>query len=232
MKSKNEIIRFFMIIFIFAAISLGFINKINNLKSKNEALKKENFKFINEAANLNNKISTLEDNLQKVNIEKYSQDTSTLAIDYMEVTDKVRFMEKDGAIHQLPQSASRVLRPISANTLVKVVMKASVNGEAWLFVQIPTYDSATNNRGWIKESESTPFTKDKIKLVKNIEIKAGSEYYETEEYNDIKNTTPKKFEMIDSGCLIEKKEGYCKVSQAGGVIVWVKESSIIYPEVK
>lgn len=233
MKNKKEVIRLVMLLFIFSVISIAFLNQSHDLKSKNEILKKENNNLKTEAVKLKNNTSKLEENIRQIKLDQEEKNNkSALNINYTDVTDNVRFIEKESHILQLPQSGSIAMRPVYPNTLVKVYEKALVNGETWLFIEIPTYDSPENNRGWLKESDSVPLTKEKVKLVQNIEIQAGSEYYETEEFKDIKTTTPKKFEMLDIGWLVEKNEGYCKVSQAGGRTVWVKESSIIYPEVK
>jgi len=216
MKNKKIFISFIILLFIFSTLTIGCSNKSNNLKSENQTLKAEN-------AQLKDKVSQLEKSIN----------TKPLFIDYVEINEKVRFIEKENNILALPQSGSIIMRPVASNTLATVYEKALVDQESWLFVQIPVYDTPTNNRGWIKESDTIAYTKDKIKLVQSdVEIKAGSEVYETFEFNNIKTTTPIKLTMIDRGRLEEKKDGYCRISQAGGKDIWVKEISVIYPEVK
>lgn len=63
----------------------------------------------------------------------------------------------------------------------------------------------------------------------DVSIIAGAEVYETFKFEDIKKTTPEKLVNEDSGRLEEKNNGYCRISQAGGRDVWVKESSVVYP---
>ncbi|MDQ7096116.1 hypothetical protein REC12_21195 [Desulfosporosinus sp. PR] len=106
-----------------------------------------------------------------------------------------------------------------------------VEDVTWLFIAIPVYDSLTNSKGWIKENDTVPYTKDKVTLVQSdVAIKAGAEVYKTFNFDDIKKTTPIKLVAEDGGRLEEKVNGYCRISEAGGVSVWVKESSVIYPE--
>lgn len=225
MKRKKIFIGSVSLLLIFYAITIGCYRKINNPKSENQMLKIEN-------AQLKDRVFQLEKNINELKLTKGNINTETLAINYVEVTDKVRFIEKENYILALPQSGSLIMRPISSNTLATVYDNALVNNESWFFVQIPAHDCPINNKGWIKECDTTAYTKDKIKLVQSdVEIKAGSEAYEAFEFKDIKTTTPIKLAMKDSGRLQEKKDGYCRISQAGGKDIWVKETSLIYPEV-
>ena len=226
MKKKKSFLGFVILLFIFSAIIIIYSNESNNFKCGNQILEIENLR-------LKNKILQLEESISDLKLTKDDITTKTLPIYYVEVNDKVRFIEKENNILALPENGSSIMRPVDTNTLATVYQKALVNDESWLFVQIPTYDSPINNRGWIKESDTTAYTKDKIKLVQSdVEIKAGAEVYETFEFKDIKTTTPIKLIMKDSGRLLEKKEGYCRIFHAGGRDIWVKESSVIYPEVK
>ena len=231
MKNKKIFLGFVILLFIFSAIIIIIIiiiysNESNNFKCGNQILEIENIR-------LKNKILQLEKDVSDLKLTKDDINKKILSIYYIEVNDKVRFIEKENNILALPESGSSIMRPVDTNTLATVYEKALVNDESWLFVQIPTYDSPINNRGWIKESDTTVYTKDKMKLVQSdVEIKAGSEVYETFEFKDIKTTTPIKLIMKDSGRLLEKKEGYCRIFHAGGRDIWVKESSVIYPEVK
>ena len=226
MKNKESFISFVILLFIFSTLTVGCSNESNNLKSENEILKTEN-------AQLKDKVYQLGKSISEIKLNQGNITLKPLMIDYVEVNDKVRFIEKENYILALPQSGSSIMRPVSTNTLATVYEKALVDQESWLFVRIPTYDAATNNRGWIRESDTTAYTKDKIKLVQSdVEIKAGSEVYKTFEFKDIKSTTPIKLKVKDSGRLQEKKDGYCRISLAGGRDMWVKESSVIYPEVK
>lgn len=226
MKNKKSFISFVILLLIFSSLTVGCVSETNKLKSENEILKSEN-------AQLKDKVYQLGKNISEIKLNQGNITLTPLMIDYMEVNDKVRFIEKENYILVLPQSGSSIMRPIGTNTLATVYEKAFVDLESWLFVQIPTYDTGANNRGWIRESDTTAYTKDKIKLVQSdVDIKAGSEVYETFEFKDIKTITPIKLKAVDGGRLEEKKDGYCRISLAGGRDMWVKESSVIYPGVK
>lgn len=80
------------------------------------------------------------------------------------------------------------------------------------------------------EENSVPYTTDKKQQVQSdVRIKSGAKVYETYKFEDIKNTTPRILKNDSSGRLEEKKGGYCRFFQAGGVVVWVKEESVVYP---
>ncbi len=226
MKSKKTFISFVILLFIFSTLTVYCSNESNNLTNEIEILKTEN-------AQLKDTVYKLGRNINEMTIKQGNITLNPLMIDYVIVNDKLRFIEKENYILALPQGGSSIIRPIGTNTLVSVYEGAIIDKESWLFVQIPTYDSATNNRGWIRESDTTSYTKDKIKLLQSdVEIKAGSEVYETFEFKDIKTITPIKLRAIDGGRLEEKKDGYCRISLTGGRNMWVKESSMIYPKIK
>ena len=226
MRNKKLFISFIILLFIFSTLTVGCSSESNDLKSENEILTSEN-------AMLRDKVYKLGETISEIKLKQEDITLTPLMIDYVEVNDKVRFIEKENYILVLPESGSSIMRSVGTNTLATVYEKALVDQESWLFLQIPTYDTSANNRGWIRESDTTAFTKDKIKLVQSdVDIKAGSEVYKKFEFKDIKTTTPIKLRMKDSGRLEEKKDGYCRISLAGGRDMWVKESSVIYPKVK
>lgn len=179
---------------------------------------------------LKDKIAKLEKSVDYYKTKELKQ--NQLIIDYVETEDKVRFIEKENKLLALPQDDSIIFRDIQKNTLAKVIDKGIVEDVPWIYIQIPVYDSLCNNKGWIKENDTVLYTEDKVKLVQSdVAIKAGAEVYKTFKFEDIKKTIPVKLVAEDSGRLEEKVNGYCRISQAGGVNVWVKESSVIYPAI-
>ena len=226
MRNKKLFISFIILLFIFSTLTVGCSSESNNLTSENEILKAENAQLKDSVYKLGKTISEIKLNQKNITL-------NPLMIDYVEVNDKIRFIEKKNYILVLPQSGSNIMRPVGTNTLATVYEKALVDQESWLFVQIPTYDTPSNNRGWIRESDTTAYTKDKVKLVQSdVDIRAGSEVYETYEFKDIKTIAPIKLKAMDGGRLEEKKDGYCRISLAGGRDIWVQESCVIYPKVK
>ena len=231
MKYKYTLAISIILLLVFITLASEYSQGIN-LKSENQKLKVENQKYQSENTELKKKVVSLEESNSELKYKVENLNTP-LSIDYIEVNEKIRFVEKENLILALPQSGSSIMRNVLSNSIVTVCEKALVNNETWLFIQIPTYDSVTNNRGWIKEAETTAYTKDKMSQVQSdVELKAGSEVYEVFNFDDIKNTSPIKLVNKDSGRLVEKREGFCRISQTGGRDIWVKENSVVYPETK
>lgn len=215
-KMKKLISIISIVILSLIVISCIYQNYNQNLKNENQELK--------------DKMAKLEKSVDYYKEKELRQ--NQLIIDYVETKDKVRFIEKENKLLALPQDDSKIFRDIQKNTLAKVIDKGIVEGVPWIYIQIPVYDSLCNNKGWIKENDTFLYTEDKIKLVQSdVAIKAGAEVYKTFKFEDIKKTIPVKLVAEDSGRLEEKVNGYCRISQAGGVNVWVKESSVIYPAI-
>lgn len=150
-----------------------------------------------------------------------------LFVAFSDIPDQVRFVEQKNIILALPQEGSKIFNSIQTNTLVKVIDRALVidsansDGRFWIYVQVPVYDTGANFKGWMLEADSVPYTTDKKKQVQSdVGIKSGAKVYETYKFEDIKNTTPRILKNDSSGRLEEKREGYCRFFQAGGVVVW------------
>ena len=185
----------------------------------------------NENQQLKNKIAQLEKIVNDYKTKELKQNDFSISND--EVINKFRFIENENKLLLLPLEDSRVVRNIQTNTLAKVIDRGVVDGLTWIYVEIPVHDSPIFSKGWIKENETAPYTKDKVRLVQSdVAIIAGAEVYETFKFDDIKKTTPVKLENEDSGRLEEKFNGYARISQAGGRDIWVKESSVIYPGIE
>lgn len=157
MKNIKIFIGFVMIIVLSSIIAIVCLKQSNNLKRENQILKTEN-------AQLENKVYKLEKHIGEIKSEQQKINQKTLVIDYVEVDDKVKFIEKQNYILVLPEAGSKIMRPVYPNTLATVCEKAIVDNETWIFVEIPTYDSSTNEKGWIKEADG--FKKKRMATVK------------------------------------------------------------------
>ena len=198
----------------------GCINDSNALKKENVLLKNKIVQLNKDIDDRNNKIKDLQ-----------SRCINDLTINYYTNTDKKRFVEKQINLLALPVNNSLFINIIQDNTVVSVLDTASVDNEMWYYVLIPVYDSPVNYKGWIKKSDTVPYTKDKIsKVQSDVTVKAGENIYETEDYSSIKSVTPQKSNG-DRGRIIERQGGYLKLMCPGGRDIWIKESSVIYPEV-
>lgn len=217
-----------------------------------DAIKNENEPTINTDSELTKKVKELEDKVARLQsdiqhkekenkqlVESLAKEKETqVVIDYVEVYgdnlykmyNKKVFIAKENVIHALPHVNSYGVNDVVANTVATVIWKGITNNETWVYVIVPTLDSMANNRGWIKESETTEYTADKMKLVADpVGIKTGANAYQTYNFEDIKATKPITFNN-EGGRILERRDGYCKISLAGGRDVWVKESDIVYPK--
>lgn len=202
---------------------------LSGCSNTSQALKSENGKLKSKVTQLQKELnSDKSENNKKAESNQYQ----SISINYVENKDKKRFIEKQFDLLGLPISDSIKLRSIEKNTVITVLDTASVENVRWLYVLIPVYDTPTNCKGWIKESDTAAYTEDKISSVQyGVEIKEGENEYETDNFEGIKNANPSKAIKGDRGYIIEKKEGYVKIGCPGGKIVWLLETSIIYPEV-
>lgn len=154
---------------------------------------------------------------------------------YMQPDYKKRFIQKESRILLLPVDGSpEVQNIIRPNTVVDVNDKVQVDsGGVWLYVTIPVYDSPMNMKGWIKETDTTPYNKENQKLVQSdVNIKAGTPVYETYDFNKISSIETVKLIYDKRGRLVERENGYVLLSCPGGEVIIVKEQYIVYPEIQ
>jgi hypothetical protein len=190
---------------------------------------------IYENEKLKNKISQFEKDLNDKNIEINELkkiESEFLTINYIENTSSKRFVEKQCDLLGLPINNSIRLNLIKDNTIVTILDTANVNNDIWFYVLMPVNDSPSNYKGWIKESDTFLYTKDKQKSVQSeVRVKKGDAVYNVEDVSYIKSNIPSKAGDEVHGRILERKDGYVKLECPGGFIVWVKEASIIYPEI-
>ena len=162
--------------------------------------------------------------------EKTTDEIPYLGMLYVEPEYQVRFVENELDLLFLPYDNARVQRKIMPNTLVQVNDLVIVEDECWLYVTVPVYDTPMNMKGWIKESDTVPFTKDKERKVQSdVTIKAGTLIYEVRDFADISEDLAQELLSDTRGRLIEKREGYAKISAPGGREFWLEEEYIIFP---
>ena len=190
----------------------------------------------NQNEQLKSRISQLEKDLNVKNsklIELQNKELKNLTINYVQNTNNKRFVEKQRDLFSLPSDNTIKLNSIEKNTVVTVLDTANVNNIIWLYISIPVYNSPSNYKGWIKESDSLPYTKDKIsKVQSDVKIRKGEDIYEVDEFADIKSAKPHKAQDGEHGRIGEKKDRYISLQCSGGKTIWVKEDSVIYPEIE
>lgn len=211
-KSKNILISILLII---SLIFAGFLFSENRqLKGKIRIME-----------------SQLESKTREVD-ELYATWTAkNLSINYVKYNSKKRFIPKELPLLALPKKNSAELRCILANTVVEVEDAAYTENQddLWLYVVVPVYDSPDSMKGWVKESDTLPFTKENQELVQSdVMIKKGVSIYEVESFEMISSAVPLKSDG-ERGRLVEKREGYAKILCPGGRDIWVEQKFIVYP---
>lgn len=152
---------------------------------------------------------------------------------YIEPKYKVRFIEKELKLLLLPYEKSYVLNIIEPNTLIKVNDLVEVKGERWLNVTIPVYDSPMDFKGWVKESDTVPFTEEKEKKVQSdVSLKENTPYYEVSDVNEIIKDNIKKLPYDVNGRIEQNRNGFVLIEAPGGCFFGVEEKYVIYPKSK
>lgn len=207
-----------IILIILAMLISGCSNSSQAVKNENEQLK--------------SKVAQLEKDLNDKDLkltELQNNGLGSLTINYIENTNSKRFVEKQCDLAALPMDNSIKLNTIKENTVVTVLDTANVNDIIWYYVSIPVYDSPSNYKGWVKESNTVTYTKDKMKSVQgDVLVKTGEDVYEGFEFSVIKSARPYKAGDGIRGRIEEKRDGYVRLSCPGGKDIWVKEGSIVY----
>lgn len=209
---KEKIIVF---LFILTALFCGCSDKSRLIKQENEQLKIM--------------IEELESELQNL---KPDSEIVSITINYMDNKSKKVFVETQIDLLGLPLDNSIKINTIYENTVVDVLDTAVVNNATWLYVSIPVLKSPSNYKGWIKESDTVLYTEDIMSKVRSVvTVTDNEDVYETFNFEDIDKVTPYKANK-ERGRIEEKKDGYARIDCTGGKTIWVKETSIIYPDVE
>lgn len=218
---KKNVVIYFIVFVIFLT---GCSNEGQSIKSENEQLKIKVSQLEKELSYKNSRISEL------LNLQQNST-IKNITINYIENRNNKVFIEKQSDLLALPLDNSMKLNIIYENTVVNVLDTAEINNVIWLYVSIPVYDTPANYKGWIKESDSVLYTKSIMnKVQSDVKVKEGEDVYETFNFEDIKILTPSKANK-ERGRIVEKKDGYLRINCPGGKTIWVKDTSIIYPDV-
>ena len=158
------------------------------------------------------------------NVVTTSSNNVPLSVTYTAYKEHYRFVSKKSPLLWMPDGSSPKVCDLS-NSLVEVLFAGyTTEDNVWLFVSFKTYDTPTNNRGWIRESNTEKYTKQNKKLVKDIIVPKG-----TLGVDKNKNNVP----TIDEPGMIEKREdGKVLIMFAGGNEVWYYEKDIKYPPIQ
>jgi len=155
-------------------------------------------------------------------------------MNYMEPLEKKRFVEKEASILLLPVEGAALIRLVRENTVVDVNDKVQAwNQEEWLYVTIPVYDTPANHKGWIKEADTVPYTRENQPLVQSdVTILEGTPVFRTSSFSQMHRYDEQELSMTVRGRIRERKDGYAVVDCAGGMSFIVDEKYLLYPEVE
>lgn len=200
--------------------------------TESQSRSNENVQLKQQIAHLEKKVQTLDSELTSLKSKKSDQ-PETITINYQTYEFKKRFVQKESNILALPRKGSVQLRRVESNSVVHVLDAATAdNQELWLYVSVPVYDSPSNNKGWISESDTVPLTKDNQKMVQSeVTVKARTKVYMADEFNKVSSTPPTKLSSEQRGRLEERKGGYARISAPGGLHFWVEEALVVYPSI-
>lgn len=218
MKKVKVILTLFLISIILTACSntetaVKTSNELDQYKKRIEVLEKENKELH-----------------QKQNEITLQQKQGILTLNYIVSPEKHRFVEQNISLLLTPHIEAQVLNEIESNTVVEVHDFVEVNQEIWLYVTIPVFDTPTNMKGWIKETNTKLYTIENQSKVKSpITIKENTNVHKVDLFTEIQSSEATKAE-IEQTCVLTDEQGeFVALSCAGGANYIVNKSEVMYP---
>lgn len=195
--------------------------EIQRIKAEREQLKASIGVLIGENQKLLHQLSLIK------------KDDKPLTFTYLEPLESKRFIPVKLPLLVLPQDGTQILREINQNTVVEVLDFVDVNGEVWLYISVPVFDSSMNRKGWIKEEHSELYTLNKQELVESpIYVNEGTNVYKVDLVTEIYSVTAEKI-LNEQQCFIsDKQEEYFALGCGGDISFIIKKSEIIYPSLE
>lgn len=179
---------------------------------------------------LKGKLHSLE--LDKFQLESQLKEITEISLLDSNYEPKKRFVQKKSEIRPLPIGSVKPFRDIQTNSVIDVIDSVNNNGEIWLYVSIPVYDTPVNNKGWVKESETVPLTEVNVKLVQsNVTLRKGTPIYNVDSIMQIKSAQPTITSNDILGRIERRQDAFVNIMTNGGWYFWVDAKYIIYPRV-
>ncbi len=151
-----------------------------------------------------------------------ANDNFPLSVSYIGYEEHYRFISNSSILWMPDESGPKVCD--LSNTLVEVMFAGyTTEDNVWLFVNFRTYDTPSNNRGWIREANTEKYTKGNQKLVKDIIIPKGTQCVDK---NENKVTDYDRFGLIE-----KQEQDKVLVMFAGGDESWYYTNDLKYPPV-
>lgn len=156
-----------------------------------------------------------------------------ISINYIGYSYKHRLVMRDSAkLLAMPREGAPVLMEVQPGAVLEVLDAASANDTGlWLYVEAPVYSSPTNYKGWIRESDTVPLTRENRSQIRgDLYLKAGTPVYQwLEDFTAIARTKSRPLEGDARGWLVRRQDGYADLSLPGGLSLLVEEKYLIYP---
>lgn len=212
MKSKYIIITVLTISLVISII------KISSVDKKNKEL-------VSTISALERKIDLTEVENQVLKEKMKPEELTYIGYDH-----KYRFVEKEIKVYQSPEQEYSKINTISANTSVRVEDAVqTMDGTIWLFVEVPPTYEPRNTKGWIREKDTLPITKENQSKIINITVEKGAEVYYMAEFKEIKNMKPNILDRTVEGYIGQKSDGYVEIHCVGGMDILIEEKYVVYP---
>lgn len=203
--------------------------------SENDILKQDNENLQNRILSLTKEKNSLEARLNDIE-EKLNEKQWIPSVTYCDYDFENRLVLSQLDVHLYPGKKAPVIGNIHSNTLIRVIDSGLLENEdrdVWLYIEFPVYDTPMNNRGWVKEKDTSELTEENREQVRrNIVVRKGTSIFETFSYSDIINTEQTKLTYDVSGRFEEEVEGYVHVFCAGGLDFWVEKKFIEFPKIE
>ncbi|MBM7661902.1 hypothetical protein JOC85_002709 [Bacillus mesophilus] len=184
---------------------------------------------------LEKRVALLEKEIQQLRKSNNNgtHDGETLTLSYIENQQKHRFVDQNVPLLIQPHSEAQPLNEINANTVVEVHDYVDVNGELWLYVTIPVFDTPINMKGWIKETDTQLYTLEKQdQVTQPIILKVGTPVYKVELFNQTQAVETTELEMDQTCFVSDHQEEFLALGCVGGSSYIVNKAHVMYPEVK
>jgi len=173
---------------------------------------------------------------EAVDLKSRLDSLNAVSVTYVSYDKKYRFVGKSAEVLWLPCAGSpKVAATILPNSVVEVLFactpETGTAQETWLYVLFPIYDSPMDNRGWIREADTQPYTAETQKLVQgDVFVKKGAEIIE----GDSANLTDQKskLDMDVRGRIEGREQDLVRVAAAGGMSFWVNIKYVAYPKIE
>ncbi|MFD1737224.1 hypothetical protein ACFSCX_11740 [Bacillus salitolerans] len=196
---------------------------------KMDGLRMENEQLINRMTVLKTENTKLLNMLENYK----SQTTEPVSMLFLEKEHELRFVSKELPLLLFPQEGASGISQVPANTVVSINDIVSVNGETWLHITKPVFDSPMNMKGWIKEVDTELYTHQNKSLVKSpIIVPEQTPIFNVDfsgEIQMVENTTTQSTKQ----CFIsDEQDDFFALGCGGGESLIVKKSQVVYPPIE